>query len=272
MKKTKIILCLLISIFSYQLYAYNNTYAVIIAIEDYKNMDYDDGDLNYTVDDAEAFCKFLMSSKGGSVPKENIYLMTEDKATKNNIIYYSKKLFRRAQSNDRVIFFFSGHGTNGAFIPYDFSRYSNEKLLYFSELKEIFRTAQCNTKLLFADACHSGSLKKSKSTHIQKAISKAKSTTRLKSDKSINIAVMTSSEDHETSIESPSLGHGVFTYYIIQAMSGNADTNNDNSITIKELYYYVYKKTRAYPRPDNETQSPVLFGNFSEDMIIGKVY
>ena len=56
--------------------AYNNTYAIIIGVADYKNFAPGKGDLNYTVKDASSFAAFLKSKNGGSVPASNIILLT----------------------------------------------------------------------------------------------------------------------------------------------------------------------------------------------------
>lgn len=65
--------------------AYENTYAVIIGVADYKNFASDDGDLNYTINDAVSFAAFLKSKKGGSIPAANIVLLTDAQASKANI-------------------------------------------------------------------------------------------------------------------------------------------------------------------------------------------
>ena len=248
--------------------AYNNTYVVVVAIEDYKNLPSGPGgDLNYTIDDATKFTKFLMSTKGGSVPKENIYFLTEEKAKKANILYYTKKMFSRAKTNDRVIFYFSGHGDVGCFVPYDVTLMGGN-LLYFSELKQLFRYAKCTTKLLFADACHAGSLKNSKSVKFQKALKKESNT---KSYSNYNIAVMLSSSANETSLETNEFKEGIFTYNIIRGLSGYADKNGNKKITIEELFNYVYKKTVKMGEERGNPQHPVLFGKFDLNLIVARL-
>ena len=247
------------------LFAYDNTYAVIVAINDYQNFGRYSGDLEYTISDARSFNSFLQSSKGGSVPATNIYYLTDSKATKSNIIYYAKKLFARAKTNDRVIFYFSGHGSSGCFVPYD-ATINGGNLLYFSEVKEVFRAAKCNTKLLFADACYSGSMKKNASKQLQEKMNAASN-----KDSNMNIAVMMSCANNETSLESGELNHGLFTYYLIQGLGGSANSDGNKYVTIQELYYYVNQKVRAKANSMGHTQTPVLFGNFDLRLIVAKV-
>jgi len=223
------------------------------------------GDLRYTLNDAKLFADFLMSEKGGSVPSSNIYLLTNEKAKKENILYYTQKMFSKANSNDRVIFYYSGHGDRGVFLPYDVTT-SGDNLLYYSEVKELFRYAKCSTKLLIADACFSGSIKETKKNN--PAFSKVNTSTSSTNHDNINIAVMISCSENETSLETPTLKQGVFTYYLIKGLKGNADSNYNGNITIKELFYYVYKNTTQFASNVGQSQTPVLFGDFNVNFIV----
>ena len=242
-------------------YAYKNTYAIIIGVADYKYMEQGDGDLNWTVNDAYKMEQFLMSKEGGSVPQQNIHMFLDDDANKSDILYYSKRMFARAKPGDRVLFYFSGHGQKGAFVPYDVDG-SGRKLLYFRELKEVFREANCETKLLIADACFAGSLKESTKSQLKVAIDKdlnshVKSTNSKGSKQ--NIAVMLSCKDDEKSMEYGRLKQGVFTYTVIRGLKGYADKNNNTKITIKELFMYVYDISAYYTGIDFNYQFWVMF-------------
>jgi uncharacterized caspase-like protein len=262
----KTLVTLIIGLITTLSYA-SDTYAVIVAVEDYKVMTALDGDLKYTVDDAMKMTKFLMSKEGGSVPKENIYLLTNKKARKANIIYYTKQLFAKAKEGDKVIFYFSGHGTKGAFVPYDVTK-SGRNLLYFAEVKSLFKVAKCKTKLLYADACFSGGLKEKSSKKLKKILTK---NSNLKAISNQQIAVMLSSSKNETSIEMPRLKQGLFTYAIIKGLKGLADKNKDNIITIEELFKYVHYYTVTTAKKVNHSQTPVLFGNFNLNLKIADV-
>jgi uncharacterized caspase-like protein len=273
MKKIILLSVLFISLFSIKGFAYGNTYAVIIGVADYEIGE--KNDLTWTINDAHKMVHFLMSKEGGSVPAKNIYLMTNEKARKADILKYTKKLFSKAEQGDRVLFYFSGHGMKGAFVPYDV-RSNGSNLLYFSELKEAFRYAKCNTKLLFADACFAGSLKKNSTKEFEEAISKESKFSSIKvSQKSRkqNIVVMLSCKDNETSLERSGLKQGIFTYTLIKGLRGFADKNSNHKITIKELFYYVHDNTkRLASMSNNHKQTPVLFGDFNLNLIVGRVY
>ena len=263
MKRKVIFICLL-AVAPYVV-AYNNTYAVIVGVADYMNFTQGNGDLNYTINDARLFYDFLRSKKGGAVPSENILYLTDARASKANIIAKGRALFSKAKKNDRVIFFFSGHGSKGCFVPYD-AGLAGENMLYFSAVKAIFKNAKCDTKLLFADACFSGSMKNIQLKDVQKILTKEN-----KASPNMNIAVMMSCRSDEFSMESEELQQGLFTYYLINGLGGLANSDNNKYITIKELYYYVYKKTCAKASSMGRSQTPELFGKFDVRLIVAKI-
>ncbi len=94
----------------------------------------------------------------------------------------------------------------------------------------------------------------------------------MKASTNQNIAVMLSSKANETSLELPKLQQGVFSYALIKGLKGKADENKNGVITIKELFYYVHEEALRISKDYDKQQTPVLFGNFDLNLIIGKVY
>lgn len=244
--------------------AYNNTYAVIVGINDYK---YDEfaADLMYSITESVAFYDFLTSKKGGSVPSDHICLLTDSYATKANIIFQAKALFSKAQRNDRVIFYFGGHGGEGCFAPYDCNGFFESTLTY-DDVKAIFKSAKCNTKLMFADACYSGGIKgEARQSDKQGSVSKRKATANM------NIAIMTASKSNEYSWQTSEFEMGVFTHYLIEGLSGKANRDRNGYITIQELYYYVYHKVMDKTSEYGTPQTPQLFGKFDLRLIVANL-
>ena len=267
MKGKSLLLLVLLAITGSSAWAYENTYAIIICIADYQNLTEETGDLEFTVNDAVSFYNFLKSNKGGAVPESNLVLLTDARATRTNIINSAKTLFAKAKKNDRVIFYFSGHGDSGCFLPYDFTLLG-QNILYFSDVKSIFRSAKCKTKLLFADACFSGSMKDglTKNTQVQQNIDDGK-----KNSSNMNIAVMMSCSNNETSIETTDLRQGLFTYYLMKGLGGSANTDGSKFVTIQELFYYVYHHVQDDAASRDHSQTPQLFGKFDLRLIVAKI-
>ncbi len=228
------------------------TYAVLVGIADYKATDYRNGDLRYADQDAVRFKAFLQSAAGGKVPAQNIKLLTNRAATKSAILK-ALHLFEQATPQDRVIFYFSGHGKEGGFLPYDVSTTDAASILTHQEVKAGFKASASSTKLCIADACLSGSMT------ARQAWSKPVSATMASS----NVVLMLSSRSTQSSVESGKARGGIFTFYMLKGLSGSADRNQDKSVTIKELYTYLSPRIR---RTTANHQSPMFYGKFSDDL------
>ncbi len=218
--------------------------------------------LKFTDDDAFRFYSFLKSPEGGSLPDNQIEILVDESATRENILKSMRSIFLKADKNDVVVLYFSGHGLEGCFLPVDYDGYNNK--LRHDEIKQIFNESKAKHKLCIADACHSGSMK-----YGEGLAAKGPTSVSLKrfyqafEDTDGGVALLMSSQSEELSLEDHGLRQGVFTYYILQGMRGKADNNADKLVTISELYNYVYKNVREYTAG---MQSPVLTGDYDSAM------
>ena len=101
-------LCIFLSVFSiiFATDIYNNTWALLVGIEKYTAEGI--SELNYAVDDAEAIRKVLIEQH--NVNPDNISLLLNDDATKRNIERGLIDYYKNSDPDDRIIFYFSGHG------------------------------------------------------------------------------------------------------------------------------------------------------------------
>lgn len=232
----------------------HTTYAVLVGISDYKATDYRTGDLRYADQDARRFEAFLQSDVGGRVPSQNIKLLTNRGATKSAILK-ALRLFEGATAQDRLIFYFSGHGLKGGFLPYDVRTSNPASVLTHQEVKAGFKASPSSTKLCIADACLSGSMT------ARQAWSKPLSATMTSS----NVVLMLSSRSTQVSVESGKTRGGVFTFFMLKGLNGSADVNQDKKVTIKELYTYLAPRIRKNT-PNH--QSPLFYGKFSDGLTL----
>lgn len=231
-------------------------YAVLIGISKYSR-----GDINLKFADSDAINmnKKLLAM---NVPEENISLLCNEEASNYNIVSAMKKQFYKANLNDEIIFFFSGHGADGYFVAYDCPNF-----LLHSQLKSVFKASKAGTKIVFADACFSGTLKDGQTP---KSIERDSSKNYLKGfdKKDKQIIVFASSRSNETSIENWKHRNGFFTYYLLRALSGYGDSNGDKIISYKELYNFVAINVK---NDSKGKQSPNMFGNFDPDAMFVRV-
>lgn len=232
---------------------YRQTYAVIVAVADYKNFATDDGDLNFTDDDARKFYEFLTDPQGGKVSRNNVSFLIEQRATKAQILKALREKFQLATADDRVIFYFSGHGLSRYLLPYDVNGLDNA--LSYQEIKDVFRSSKAGIKLCFLDACKSNSI----SIRQNNTTSRPRPADRHASE----VAIMVSSQSHQNSLEMGHLEQGVFSYFLINGLRGKADVNEDNTVDMLELHNYVYKNVKTYTAGG---QVPNTFGRFDRRM------
>lgn len=249
-----VLLTLLISFVGYG----QKVRAVVVGVADYY---YDEtvSDLNYSDDDAQEFYDFLTAKYPES--RGSIVLLKDGNATRERILHALRTVFAHSYPNDMLIFFFSGYGYNGYFLPHDFSGISG--FLYHTEVRKVFSLSPAKRKLVFADACRAGSIKM-ETNHANTPFGIEEYYQQLKREKG-GIALMLSSRWNQNSIESGSLQNGYFAYHLLNGLKGNADLDGNNEIVIDELYRYVRKKVISQ---SNREQVPIIFGQFSGDMPI----
>lgn len=216
------------------------TYVVCVGIGNYADPKVQN--LTKTEADAKAMAEFY---KKGT---KNVITITGKYATKAQILKSLKSQFARAKANDKIVFFFSGHGYPGGFCPYDMRKI--EDGLKYSDVISIMQKSKAQSKFIFADACHSGAIRQNGG----------------ESDpKSGNVLLFLSSRGNEYSAESPFLANGYFTKHLLRGLGGGADSNKDMRITARELFNYVSDGVKA--QTDNR-QHPVMWGKFDDNLTI----
>ncbi len=228
-------------------------WAVVVGIAPYQHMPA----LQYPDDDAYQMYAFLRSPEGGALPEDQIRLLINEEATRDHVIQAMQEMFGYADENDVILFYFSGHGLDGALLPADFDGFNNR--LFYQELTSLLDQSLARQKLVIADACYSGSLLAAKGDtgfdldQYYRELEKAAGGT----------AILLSSKQEEYSLEDKGLRAGVFSYYLRQGLKGNADKDQDGVIRIGELYAYIHQKVRSRTK---DRQSPVLKGSYDENM------
>jgi uncharacterized caspase-like protein len=228
-------------------------FAVVVGCADYQLANLD---LRYSDDDAYRFYAYLKSPEGGALPDEHIAVLVDEAATKTNILQTMHNIYSKASEEDMLVFYFSGHGAEGALCPTDVTNQYNSLLLH-SEIKAVFKMYPAKFKVCFVDACFSGSI-------YQGAYSSINSTLPNTTDTSV--VIIMSSAHTETSQENPKMRQGAFTYYLIKGLKGSADRNSDSIITLEELFPYVKANVMNFTQ---NKQTPFIEGNASRHMPIG---
>jgi hypothetical protein len=214
-------------------------FCVIVGISDYQGTK---SDLQYADKDAIAFNEHLSKAFKREMSSGKSILLLNSQATASNVKNAMDSIFSEANENDFVLFFFSGHGSPGYFCPYDYEMNSIEH----DFIKTDFKNSRARYKICIADACFSGSISNSSSNY--------SSVSSLSEER---IAVMMSSRSYQTSQETQQFKQGVFSYYLIKGMKGEADYNHDSYITVGELFVYTQNNVYNY---SSGKQVPFILG------------
>ncbi len=233
-------------------------WAVVIGAARYNYMP----TLRYTDDDAYQIYAFLKSPEGGALPDNQVRLLVDEDATRSNILYAMRSVFTRADENDVILFYFSGHGIEGAFLPIDYD--GNKNFLYHTEIRDLLMASRAKHKIVLADACHSGgllALKTPSQLEIQKLY-------KAFEDSKGGMALFMSSKGEEYSLEDGGLRSGVFSHFVIRGLKGEADQNGNDIVGIQELFNFVYRQVRKYTA---NVQTPIISGNYDPEMPVALV-
>jgi hypothetical protein len=248
---------------------------------------YDDSripDLKYSPNDARELYEVL--TERGGFKKTNVRLLTDgaeapDLRTINKAFSW---LRRKAARDDLVLVYFSGHGApetdlSGAnkdglrkyLIPGD-AELSDlaATAIDMYEIRRLFRTIEADRVVFFADTCYSGAV--------------GGRTFRRPGMRAINLTdeflnrlteskgriILTASSVNEVAIESDELKHGIFTYYLLEALEGRGgvDMNHDRILSLPEVIRYVQNKVSRKARDLGGLQHPTMKGEYEGDFPI----
>ena len=198
-------------------------------------------------------------------PASHITLLVDNQSNVNslptigNVERAIKRLAQVAEVDDKILFFFSGHGVtyNGSsfLVPTDGDLTKGVSLTW---IKDQFAACKAKEKVMILDACHSGA---------------AKGVSGITPDlkKSGNLVMLLSCEKDQVSWPDKQDRHSVFTSAVLEGLSGKA-ANADRKVTHKALAAYVRKSVKdwTYENQKNE-QTPVLVADASGDIILADV-
>lgn len=207
------------------------TYAVIAGVSSYRNPQ---NNLGNTTKDSKDIKRALDKLDVKSA------LLTSKYANYKNIKEKLEKIVQVAGPNDKIMFFFSGHGTTGAFCTYD-------ELFPYTTLVNILQGAKAKEVYCFVDACMSGSIQDVSSGGYNWASNK-------------NMVFFMGCRADEFSWENQWIGNGNFSKALLKGIRGLADKNQNKKITVNELFDYIYRDVTKHTQNNSTVQHPQLIG------------
>ncbi|MCP4691812.1 MAG: caspase family protein [Desulfobacterales bacterium] len=194
-------------------------------------------DLRFPAKDAREITKRLTRLKGRLFKKVHAHIFSDDTSREpvSGDIVDALYALRKARAEDTVMIFLAGHGVTTRdndyiFLTRDAKQYGDgsykmSSVLKWDDVDDVLGKVNAR-RIVFLDTCYSGGSDISE---------------LLKRGSDSNFAVFASSSGEQVSIESEGLGHGFFTYAILQGLSRGlpADMYKDGRVEITELSVYV---------------------------------
>ena len=241
--------------------------ALIIGIGTYENVI----DAAYADKDALVFRDYATEKLG--IPDNQIKLLINNEAEIGEVLLGIRKWVRRSTKPDKtdVYVFFAGHGlataTGEAYIlPYDgrpeVDLLDRTALLQKELFAEIDKAKPRNVTI-FLDACYTG---KARTGEVLMADANYRPIAIRAVDDGMpdNFTLITASSGDEFSGPLEEMKHGLFSYFLMKGMEGEADANKNNEITAGELHTYV--QTNVIQQSSG-SQTPELQGDATRVLV-----
>lgn len=234
--------------------ASSDLYVLAVGVNKYKNTTMN---LNYGRPDAEAFTEAIERQSGNIFQSVNVTTLYDEQATRAGLQSSFEDIIASARPQDTFLFFYAGHGVmsepegdrQGDFymaLSDVVQLYGNNTGLQAegisgAEMTELSRRIPARKQMIVLDACQSGGAVQ---TFAMRGAAEQKAIMQLA--RSAGLVVMASTGTEQYATEFQALGHGVFTYALLNGLSGKADGGSkDGKITVQELNAWLNDRVPA---------------------------
>ena len=196
---------------------------MVIGVNEYKNPKYS---LNYAKADATSIKEELEQNRG-IFNSTKVYFITDAEATKTNIEATLNQVVKEAKPKDLFIFYYAGHRVMSDMknqkefyiVPYDVTQlYGAEdalaqKGISAKELQEFSKNIAAQKQLFILDACQSAGMLQ---LMAMRGAAEEKAIAQLARSTGSHWLTVSGSDQYAT--EFAQLGHGVFTYVLLEGL------------------------------------------------------
>jgi uncharacterized caspase-like protein len=255
---------------------FEKTIAIIIAIENYAvRSDNQVDNVKFAIKDASRFKEMLISSMG--VDQKNIFEWKNEEALKSNLDYELKSLFYSLTENDRLIFYFVGHGFHDGVTNY-LSTYdihpfniAETAISLRKILLDPLQQSKCKNALIFIDACAKSFDNKNERSHISNINAEE---FKIISCNFESYSIFLSCNPGQSSYSCDELENGIWTYFLTKAITEPADevVLNNQFITDRKMGDYLSINVSSYAKSKNNwDQNPKTILDSSYENVITEI-
>ncbi len=224
----------------------------------------------YAALDAELVAGYLQAV--GGVPPANVRVLQDWKAPRNDIEDSVLEWLPRRLTNDSVVIvYFAGHAAVSPsgetyLIPYDGKQTSTARLYALKDLEAGLARLKAKQTLFIFDGgvLAFGRAKAAKARGPQWSAGKSP------------VVRLIGATGLHSGLEPAKLRHGLFTYYLLRGLKGDADANFNGEVTLGELTAYLGRAVPASAKQDfNQEQRPLIIppiqpASKSADLVLSK--
>jgi hypothetical protein len=227
---------------------YKNSWALVVGINEYDSVQ----PLAYARNDAESFAAVLKSLL--KFPEEQILLLCDKEATKENILTTFLDFTHKASDpDDRLLFFFAGHGTTkdgymgevGYLVPVNGNLNNLTSLIRWDDLTRNADLIPAKHILFILDACFSGlALKRAVyPSGVRRFLSD------MLSRRSRQVITAGKADQVVADGGGPQGKNSIFTGHLLEGLSGAA-VYDSGILTANGIMNYVYQKLINDPKSE----------------------
>ena len=255
----------------------DDAYALIIGVRTYKHVAIPK--VERAIADADALYEALIDPDRGGFPKTNVKKLIDPDTTLINIKKGISDWLHeqtRGKSNATVVIFFAGHGDcevdktqqeADGYAKYLLACDTDPNDLFntalsSSEFARLLKTIKAPRLLIFLDACFSGGIAEARGIRARGERVDVATISQSIIDgleAGPTRVIISAARSNQRSYEHESLGHGIFTYHLLEALSGSADADRDGYTGIRDIFEYLRRVVPETARTlCKEIQEPVV--------------
>ncbi len=239
--------------------------ALIVGIESYANLP----QAQYADSDASLFYDYAHHALG--VPIKRIKLLTNAQAGRTDLLKAIRAWMKSeiVDGRSNVYIFFAGHGLSSVdgsksyLLPADGDpSLLDETSILRDDLIASAKGAQ--TVTLFMDTCYSGATR-GKGV----LLTGARPIGIVPDENGLppNVTLLAAATGAQLSSSYDDAQQGLFSYWLMKGLEGDAESNGDRKITVGELHNYISKRVKQIAARRNRQQDPQLIGDSTRVLV-----
>ena len=264
---------------------FTNGYALLIAVNDNLIPQYA---LPTVARDAVALRDVLVHPQRCAYPADNVRLLMGADASRDGIrgglAWLKERIVADGSGNATAVVFYSGHGALNSsdnsyyLLPYDLRSPITDTLLRATDVAAAIEQVQPRRLLVVLDCCHAGGMNIKgddllAGEGLRKSAAPAETRPIAALSQGQGRAVLSSSSAAESSYVRSDRKMSIFTYYVVEALTGHAQTEGATEVLVSDIMGYVSRAVPASAQAEyGASQTPVYQTsgeNFPVALVLG---